>query len=165
MMERKNPDISNNIDSFRKELTKMEFLQEKCKLAYYNEAMTLEQFKEENLRLEKEKERIKQEIFLAQEQLYQTEQYKTNINNVFALLNDVDNIYDNLSPSTKKLLYRSIFKFIIVEEGRFKRKKNIEDFELFEPFATIYNEAKAIKKELNNQWIKESTTFVRSAAR
>jgi len=142
MMERKNPD-----------------------LPHYNDAMTLEQFNEENMRLEKEKERVKQELSAALEQLYQTDSYKTNIENVFSLLNDVNGIYDNLSHSARKLLYRSMFKYIIVEEGRFKRKKKIESFELYEPFATIYNEAINEKRGLNYQWEIGSTTLRHTAAR
>jgi DNA invertase Pin-like site-specific DNA recombinase len=160
----RNPEIRKNIELFNRQLNDNRRKQKKCLEAYYAMALSKEQFKEENTRLLDEEKLLEKELQGAEQLMRDTRRFEGNIDKVFALLENFDDIWHNLSSNDKKILYRNIFNFIYIEDKPRKHYKKIDKYELNEPFASILNYRK-YEKCLKNQTNRSVLQLLPSVAR
>lgn len=138
-----NPDLEKNIKISEQQLKENKQKQKKCLDAHYDDALSLKQFKTENTRLLDEEKTIQHELARIKQLLKESQTYQGNIEKIFALLGNFDEIWQNLSPNDKKMLFRNVFKSIYIEDKSRKHYKNIENYELYEPFASILETGKS----------------------
>ena len=103
----------------------------------YKDAISVEQFKEENSRISEE-QRVAQEGL---DQLHhQREQVKTqnsNLDKTIEILQSFDAVYDSLSFKAKKDLYNAVLEFAHAKCLGAWKPKYIDDYELTGPFKQL----------------------------
>ena len=146
----RNPELEKNIRMFKELLTENKKKQKKCLEAFYAEAMTQGQFKEENSKLQDEEKGIEKDIKDTEKLIRDTRKFEVNLKTVFSLLDNFDGIWNNLENKDKKLIYRIVFKNIYVEQKPRKHYKKISRYELYEPFKSMAEYIDS-EKRLENQ--------------
>ena len=103
------------------------------------QAITTQQFKEENLRLVREQEAAEEELQIAQTKLEGADVFKGRVEQVFDLLQDFGAVWEKMTAVQQRVVYRGVFNHLYVEGARWSRQFKVTDFSLKEPFRSWYD--------------------------
>ena len=79
------PQLSKRVHELKADIRRLKQEQEKCLRAHYADALTLEQFKAENLRLERERRAAEEELRIAEAKLSGAEAFEGKLGRMFEL--------------------------------------------------------------------------------
>ena len=138
-LENNQPHLAKRVREVRVLIQRSKQDQQKCRDAYYQEATTLQQFKEENLRLLREQEAAEQELKTAELKLHGADLFKGKIDQVFDLLKDFDIVWSKMTPVQQRIVYRGAFNFLKIKGAKWTRHFELDVFSLKQPFESWYD--------------------------
>ena len=133
------PGLLKRINELQANIRQVKHEQEKCLKAFYAEAITTEQLKEENFRLAKESEQAQKELALIEARLEGAAAFKGKVDDVFKLLQDFETVWAKMTPVQQRVVYRGMFHYFHVEGRPRSRRFKIGNFSLKEPFKSWYD--------------------------
>jgi len=136
-LEQGHPHLSRRVRELRVSLQKLKKQQTQCLQAHYAGAVTLEQLKSENLRLDGERIEAERELSQTEAKLHGAAAFQGKIDKVFDLLKEFDQMWEVMSPVLKRAVYRGAFNYLKIEGKR--KSCKVEGFSLKEPFRSWYN--------------------------
>lgn len=148
MTSERNPEILNAIRMNERQLREVERNQKKLLDLHYQSALSVEQFKKENLRLEDEEKGIRLNLDQLSQRAKYIQQHDAHVDKTFEILANFDKIYDLLTQKDKKEIYSWVFEFIHVKRLRkYVPKFTLDRHSLRYPFDVLLNQETWIKNQ------------------
>ncbi len=132
------PHLSRRVNDLQANLQRLKREEAKCRDAYYREALTLQQFKNENYRLLEEQRAAEEESRDLQTKLSGAVAYEGKIDQVFSLLSNFEPVWKKMDPVQQRVVYRGIFNTFFTDSRKYSREYKVKDFSLKEPFKSWY---------------------------
>ncbi len=176
-LEQGHPQLAKRVRELRETIHRLKQAQTKWRDAYYQEAMTTQQFKEENLRLVRELELAEHDLSLAETKLHGADRFRGKLDQVFALLQEFEAVWAKMTPVQQRVVYRGVFHYVRIEGVKWSRRFTVEDFSLKEPFQSWYDgrawngplllteEGSVVVTNQQDKELCESSTFAPTAVR
>jgi hypothetical protein len=139
MLGQSHPVLSRRMAQLREIIRRVKREQEKWRDAYYAEAITTLQYKEENLRLVREQEAAEEEQRVVQAKLDGADVFAGRVEQVFELLRDFRAVWEKMTAVQQRVVYRGVFENLYVDGQRWSRRLKVTDFALKEPFRSWYD--------------------------
>jgi site-specific DNA recombinase len=138
-LEHGQPQLFKRVRDLRETIRRVKQAQAKWRQAFFNEAITEQQFKEENLQLVREQEAAEQELRTVEAKLHGADAFKGKLDEVFGLLQDFETVWSRMSPVKQRVVYRGAFNYLKVEGAKWSRQFRMEDFSLKPLFESWYH--------------------------
>jgi site-specific DNA recombinase len=133
------PHLAKHVRELRQTIQNLKQAQAKCLDAFYQEAITAEQLKVENMRLVHEQQLAEQELSHAEAKLEGADAFKGKLDHIFALFQDFKGVWASMTPVQQRVVYRGAFTHLVVNGARWSRRFAVTDFGLKEPFKSWYD--------------------------
>jgi len=133
------PQLSKRVNELKADIRRLKQEQEKCLRAHYADALTLEQFKAENLRFERERRAAEEELRIAEAKLSGAEAFEGKLGRLFELTEHFETVWAEMPPVQQRVIYRGVFEYLWIEGRPRGRHFTVGDYSLREPFRSWYN--------------------------
>ncbi len=141
-------EVSRDLDGFKKELHACSEKLSKLTDVYLDGSISKDIFEEKAQKLRNEEGEIRIKIERTELQLVEKEQSRDYAKRAAGVVKSADSFRENLHPALRKELLKLVFKKLKVDRQR------IAEFELYEPFQSMYEKALAAKGNSEERRIK-----------
>ena len=138
-LEHGQPQLFKRVRDLRETIRCVKQSQAKWRQAFFNEAITEQQFKEENLQLVREQEQAERELKIAEAKLHGADDFKGKLDEVFVLLQEFETVWSKMTPVQQRVVYRGGFNYLKVGGAKWSRQFKVEDFSLKPLFESWYH--------------------------
>lgn len=153
MIADRNPEILAGIRLAERQLRELTEQHRRLLELRYKDAVSVDQFKDENTRLLEQQQIVKLGLDQLQQQRERTKRQNASLDRTFQILENFDTVFESLAPKGKKELYRSVIQFAHAKSLGPWKGVYIENYELTGPFqqllmGEVNNEDRNVSKNL-----------------